>query len=194
MQERAVLTGGDTLAYALGVSVGRYRGLRVVQHTGSSAGYRTSLVVYPEVGGGVIVQSNNASVSASRLAQELAGLFFGDRMTPAPVATGNPAETGAGSAGAPGWRPGAGGLAAYAGRYYSAEVESVYDIALENDTLVVRHRRIGAVPLEPRSRDVFDAEGPIGELRFERDDAGRITGFSVANGRTRGVRFVRMNF
>lgn len=55
--------------------------------------------------------------------------------------------------------------------------------------LVLRHRRIGVVELEPRGPDVFSAGGGLGELRFRRDDAGRVGGFDVSNGRTRGVRF-----
>lgn len=190
MQERTVLTGGDTLAYALGVNVGRHRGLRRLQHTGSSAGYRSALIAYPELGGGVVVQSNNASVNASRVAQELGDIFFGDRMAPLPPAVADGAE--AADEPAHSWAPGATALAAYTGRFYSAEVESLYEVAVEADTLVVRHRRIGVVPLQPRSPDVFAARAVIGEVRFERDAAGRITGFKVANGRTRGVLFMRM--
>ena len=192
MQERTVLTTGDTLAYALGVNVGRYRGLRRVQHGGSSAGYRSALVFFPELIGGVIVQSNNAAVSAGALAGALADLYFADGMEPAVAAAGD-ATRQAGEADEPGWQPTRIELGIYTGRFYSPEVDAVYDLALEGDVLVLQHRRIGMVELRPRRADVFSgARGPVGELRFERDDAGRITGFSVANGRTRGVHFVRM--
>jgi hypothetical protein len=183
-----VLTGGDTLAYALGVNVGRDRGLRRVQHGGSSAGYRTMLILYPDLDGGIIVQSNFAGTNAGRVAAELADVFFDDRTAPA-VADDVVQQATPVRAAAEAWRPDRAALGQYAGRYYSTEVEAVYHLGLAGDTLVLRHRRIGAIPLQPRSPDLFGAGTRVGELRFERNDAGQVTGFTVSNGRTRGVRF-----
>lgn len=189
MQERTVLTKGDTLAYALGVNVGSVRGLRRIQHGGSSAGFRSSLIILPEAGGGVIVQSNNAGVNAGRVANALMEIFFADRMQAAPVRTADATdEAEDDGADAASWQPSPAELARYTGTYYSAEVEAVYNLVVTGDTLVLRHRRIGEVKLQPRRRDVFGGR-VVGELRFERDDAGRITGFVVGNGRTRDVRF-----
>jgi len=189
MQQRAVLSNGDTLGYALGVTVDRERGLRRVQHGGSSAGYRTALIHYPEVEGGIIVQSNFAGTNTARVAAELAEVFFADRLAPraTPAAPPTPVRASAGSGAS--WQPDAAALAAYAGRFYGTEVEAVYHLGVEADTLVLRHRRIGALKLQPRAPDLFIAAGGIGELQFLRDAAGRVTGFTVSNGRTRGVRF-----
>lgn len=191
MQERTVLTSGDTLAYALGVNVSTERGLRSIAHGGSSAGFRTAFLALPEVRGGVIVQSNNAGINSGRLARELGELFFSDRLTPV-VAAGTPAAARPVSGEAPGWEPATAELAAFAGRFYSTEVEALYRLSVESDTLVLRHGRLGTIKLTPQSRDTFRAAGSVGELKFVRNASGAVTGFSVANGRTRGVTFSRM--
>jgi hypothetical protein len=190
MQERAVLTDGDTLPYALGINVGSMRGLRRIQHGGSSAGFRTALLILPELGGGVVVQSNNAGLNTGRLASELVEIVFADRMQAAPDRTAQTSSEDSSdeTRSTPAWQPTPADLARYAGVYYSAEVEAVYNLGVEGDTLVLKHRRIGEVKLAPRRRDVFGGR-VVGELRFERADDGRITGFAVDNGRTRDVRF-----
>jgi CubicO group peptidase (beta-lactamase class C family) len=45
---RMTLTGGTEIQYALGVIETRYRGLREISHSGSTAGYSTFLARYPE--------------------------------------------------------------------------------------------------------------------------------------------------
>lgn len=85
MQERGVLTTGDTLGYALGLAIGPYRGLRRIQHGGADAGYRTMLAYYPEIEAGIIVLSNLASFQVGRIATEVAEAFFGDAMAPEEV-------------------------------------------------------------------------------------------------------------
>ena len=47
--------------------------------------------------------------------------------------------------------------------------------------------KFAAVTLEPLTRDVF--RGTIGTLRFSRGTDGRISGFTISNGRIRGLRF-----
>lgn len=91
------------------------------------------------------------------------------------------------------WAPTAEDLAAYAGRYFSEEVETLYTLAVEDGKLVARHRRLGDVTLTPAPQpDQFTGDGiALLNVAFERDDAGAVTGFRVSNGRTRGVLFER---
>jgi hypothetical protein len=81
MQERGILTNGDTLDYALGLSLGRHRGLRRIQHAGADAGYRIMLAYYPDIDAGVIVLSNLASFNVGQTADKVAEAFFGQSMT-----------------------------------------------------------------------------------------------------------------
>lgn len=86
--------------------------------------------------------------------------------------------------------PSARGLEAYAGRYYSDEIDTAYDLFVRGDTLVAVSRRGAEYPLEPLSIDVFQGRG-MGTLRFERDSKRRVTGVRVTTGRVRRLKFVR---
>lgn len=84
-------------------------------------------------------------------------------------------------------------LAAYAGRYYSDELERYYTVALEDGSLVVKHRRFAeGVELQPGEEDAFTGSFPIGTARFERDEDGQVTTLLVENVRARDVRFERV--
>ncbi len=87
------------------------------------------------------------------------------------------------------WVPSEEDRAAYTGRYFSEELETFYTIVVQDSNLVLQHRRMDDITLEPTDKDKFNGGFPIAEVTFERDDADAIVGFSVANGRTRGVKF-----
>lgn len=80
-------------------------------------------------------------------------------------------------------------LAAYAGRYFSEELQATYTLAVENGALTLHRRGGDPTPLRPLVRDEFSA-GPT--LRFERDASGAVTGFTLDAGRVRNLRFTRV--
>ncbi len=81
-------------------------------------------------------------------------------------------------------------LADYAGRFFSDEVETFYDITVEDGELVMKQRRLDDATLEPGQPDTFSGGGFT--FRFERDRNDRVIGFYLSNGRTRDVRFGRV--
>ena len=83
-------------------------------------------------------------------------------------------------------------LHTFVGRYFSDELEAFYDVTLEQDTLVLRGRRTEPVKLKHGSGDRFTGSFPIASIVFERDPAGKVTGFRAGNGRTRDVLFKRV--
>lgn len=83
-------------------------------------------------------------------------------------------------------------LNTFVGRYFSDELEAFYDVALEQDTLVLRARRTDPVKLTHVSGDRFSGSFPIASVVFERDAANKVTGFRAGNGRTRDVLFKRV--
>jgi hypothetical protein len=85
-------------------------------------------------------------------------------------------------------RPSAAELSAYAGRYYSPELDTSYVLAIKDGALALDARRLGG-PLEPSVRDEFTLGSMV--LRFERDAQGRPSGFRVNAGRIRNLRFER---
>ena len=89
------------------------------------------------------------------------------------------------------WAPSAGELAEYEGRYFSDELETFYTVVTAETGLVIRHRRLDDIELEPKVRDSFSATFPISEVAFERDEAGNLTGMRVSNIRTRNILFTK---
>ena len=90
------------------------------------------------------------------------------------------------------WRPSPDDLAAFAGRYYSPELETAYVARVDGDRLVLDHPRNGEIGLDPREADVFQSDAwYLGELTFERDASGVVTGMRATSLRTRDVRFER---
>ncbi|HVR69390.1 MAG TPA: serine hydrolase domain-containing protein [Vicinamibacteria bacterium] len=79
-------------------------------------------------------------------------------------------------------------LAAYVGRYHSAELDTTYSLELKDGRLALSGRRVGGA-LTPTVRDEF-TEGSM-VLRFERDGEGRPSGFLLGQGRIRNLRFAR---
>ena len=88
------------------------------------------------------------------------------------------------------WAPTAEDLADFAGRFYSEELETFYDFAVEDGELIMRQRRMGRVALSPGDEDSFSGGGF--SFAFERDRNGRVIGFYLSNVRTRDVRFGRV--
>ena len=82
LQEQAKLANGETIAYALGVSIGQYRGLRTVSHSGGDAGYRSHVVWFPEHQLGVAVLSNLGSFNPGGLANQVAAVYLEQAMKP----------------------------------------------------------------------------------------------------------------
>ncbi len=81
-------------------------------------------------------------------------------------------------------------LAEFAGRYFSEELETFYEIEAKDGGLALLHIDMEPVELRHREGDEFTtAVIFMASVEFERDDEGRITGFRVSNGRTRGVWF-----
>jgi CubicO group peptidase (beta-lactamase class C family) len=84
-------------------------------------------------------------------------------------------------------------LASFAGRYFSEELETYYDLSVENGKLVIRHRRFGPVALTHTSGDSFSGTLPVSQVVFRRDAQGNVTGFEAGNGRARGIVFQKVS-
>ena len=84
-------------------------------------------------------------------------------------------------------------LQGYAGRYFSGELEAFMRIAVEDGGLVLHQLGQTPQPLSQVTGDSFSAEVfHLNEIAFQRAADGSVTGFTVSNGRTRGVLFERM--
>jgi hypothetical protein len=84
-------------------------------------------------------------------------------------------------------------LTSFAGRYFSEELETFYDLSVEGGQLVIRHRRFGPVTLTHTTGDRFSATMPVSQIVFRRDAQGNVTAFDAGNGRARGIVFTKVS-
>jgi CubicO group peptidase (beta-lactamase class C family) len=81
-------------------------------------------------------------------------------------------------------------LAAYAGTFYSEELDTTYRLTVEKEKLTVSQKGQAARAFTPTTRDAFISPGGV-TFEFQRDAQGRVSGFLVQAGRIRGVGFAR---
>jgi CubicO group peptidase (beta-lactamase class C family) len=77
LETQGVLNDGRKIAYALGLTVNKYKGLKDVSHGGATAGYQTFLARYPDNKVSVAVMCNGTSPSAGGLAANITDEIFG---------------------------------------------------------------------------------------------------------------------
>jgi CubicO group peptidase (beta-lactamase class C family) len=88
------------------------------------------------------------------------------------------------------WKPTAAEAKAFAGRYTSDEAETELKLVVSGSDLKMTRRPDTTLTLRPVYKDAFQAED-LGLVRFHRDQAGRVVGFSVTLDRVWDLRFDR---
>jgi CubicO group peptidase (beta-lactamase class C family) len=79
IQTPFILNNGDTMSYAYGLILGELNGLKMVEHGGADIAHRSMLMMFPEIKGAVITQSNNNRFSG-QISRKIAEIFFADVM------------------------------------------------------------------------------------------------------------------
>lgn len=189
MHERGVLNDGTRIGYAFGVNLGNYRGLKIVSHGGSWAGFRTHLVRFPEHRFAVVVLQNLAGANAGRHAMQIADIYLEEKMQQ-PKAALRPRRRS---------RPAAApeerkiDLQDYLGAYHSDELSTTYNVVSRKGGLVVKHLRNQDVVLSALAgRDRFrGSTWWMRQVRFLRNEKDQVVGMLVSNGRVLKVRFMR---
>src|SRR5436190_14941782 len=77
LETRGVLNDGRKIAYALGLTVGTYKGLKDISHGGATAGYQTFLARYPDNKVSIGVMCNGTSPTPGGVAASLTDEIFG---------------------------------------------------------------------------------------------------------------------
>jgi CubicO group peptidase (beta-lactamase class C family) len=87
MLQRGKLNNGETLDYAFGLVVGKYKGLPTVDHGGADAGYRSDMTRFPDQHFSVAVLCNYSETNPSSLARSVADIYLAkDMKAPEPSA------------------------------------------------------------------------------------------------------------
>jgi CubicO group peptidase (beta-lactamase class C family) len=149
---------GATQAYALGLNVGTLRGLRVVSHGGSWAGYRAHFLRFPDERVAVATFCNLTTSGPDSLARKVAGIYLADRMQPDSAAMWTVALASAASTSL------SGSITAFAGVWRNVERGEVRRTRAVGDTLfLLGGERTRMVPIDGGR---FRA-GTGSEIRFE---------------------------
>ena len=176
------LTNGEEITYAGGVQVTRDAGGALISHTGATAGYRAYLGRHPDTGWAVAVLCNSANANPGLLGRDIADIVHG--RPPQRPAQGTPAAQATPVQLTPEV------AAAYAGRYHSEEAAATVEIRVAEGRVALLEPPTAVIPMLPLGEDRFRVAGS--ELRFIRDAAGAVTGFTVSMARARNVRFERV--
>lgn len=190
MYERGVLTSGDTIRYARGLSVEPRRGLGRVSHGGGFMAFRTMIARYPEQRTTVIALCNVGTANPGAMSAAVEDIVLEDEFTEEAAAA--PESMAAPETDPAGAEVPDGLLAALTGAYHSEEIGATWVLAADEGRLVLRHPsgidRVLTRRGEPAGDPVFGVGGF--ELAFEFED-GRAVSFVLAAGRVRNVRFHR---
>ncbi len=190
MEQRAILNSGDTISYAFGQVIDKYKGLKTVSHGGGDAGYRTFLLRFPEQKFSVSVFSNLASFNTHQLSYTIADVYLADILKEDTTKKDSPPPPP--SEQKPTFDPSTLTLSDFTGRFYSAELETFYEFEVKNDTLVAHHPRHDDFKLTPVKQDGFEAGAWwMGNIEFTRDASRKVNGLKASNGRVMNLVFVK---
>ena len=192
------LNNGDPTGYAQGIGLGEYRGLRTLQHTGSSWGSRSALVRFVDPALSIAIACNDGNSNPLRLAQRVADHYLAGQLGPAEDAPSD--EGGDDTDAAPeSFDLAPGRLAGYTGTYFSEELDATYRLTLANGGLRVRIEQEEPLGVRPIAEDRFEIgfrdqaywDQPMATIDFRRDDSGEISGFDLSSGSERDLGFVK---
>lgn len=183
---RAVLASGDTLPYAFGNNVTRYRGQRITEHSGALMGFRADVLRFPDLHTSVITMCNLANIAPEGIALRIADVILADRLGPraAPAAARAPASVPATPASGRPVDP-----RRIPGTYHSDEVDATWTVRAAGSRWVVDH--------PPFRTDTLTDAGPgrftttLGAVLTFDAAATTPRWFSVEAGRVRNIRFDR---
>jgi CubicO group peptidase (beta-lactamase class C family) len=90
MQVRGQLNDGEQISYARGVVIGSYKGLKVVEHSGGDAGYRSHLMRFPDQRFSVACLCNYGRTNPSHFARQVADVYLASALAPEPAKPASP--------------------------------------------------------------------------------------------------------
>jgi CubicO group peptidase (beta-lactamase class C family) len=186
--QQGVLNDGKVLPYAFGVEVLEYRGLPMVEHTGSTGGYRTIITRFPSQHTSVASMCNVSTANTTALSHAVADIILEKAFTK-PGPTPQRATNAASQQGAQAVALTEAELNAYTGRFYSEELDATYEISRAGSTLLLRRARTPTDTLRASDHRTLRSAGLI--LNFTPGQPSSPM-FTVDAGRARGIEFIRV--
>jgi len=158
-----ILNDGDTMDYALGIGVRKYKGLKIYAHSGADIAHRASLIYFPEIDAGVVTLSNNSSFPSNSIAYQLANIFFSEhleeeekeeKIAPDEISISDAI------------------LEEYTGKYKAQSIGLVIEYKLEDGQLVAYPTGQSSLSLKPTTDSTFDYQGVEASILFKMEDDG----------------------
>ena len=185
MNQQFILNNGDTIDYAFGQTLSKYRGISIISHSGGDAGFRSYLLRIPDQHLSIAITSNYAQFGPGGLAFGLTDVLA-TGLEPTKFSPLPPKE----ESNKDKFDSKALKLADYVGSYYSDELETRYRFDIANDTLLSHHQRHDDFKLIPTAKDTFSMN-ILGDVVFTRNKVGKVDGFKATDGRVRNLAFKR---
>jgi CubicO group peptidase (beta-lactamase class C family) len=171
--------------YGLGLFISKEKGRRIVEHNGRDAGYRSHLIRFPGQKLAIALLGNVLleNIETDDLVRAVAAVYLKHKSVAAPQdAAEAPLETTGGTSAHP-LKPA--DATEYLGRYYSEEIDTIYQIVLKGSSLQIVRKKYDPTPLYPLARDKFTMDDNFsnvlttGALHFGRDARRKINGFRI---------------
>ena len=173
MHQQGVLNNGEKISYAFGLVIGKYKGLKIVEHSGGDAGYRSHVMRFPDQKFAVVILSNLGSFNPGGIARQVADVYLADQLTPdapkkAPperaIIKVNPSI-----------------YDAYVGKY-ELQGGMMVTVTKEDDRLMAQPVGQPKTELLPESETKFYVKVVDAEVTFERDETGKVARFTLSQG------------
>lgn len=164
MQIRGVLNDGEQISYARGLAVGTYKGLKLVEHSGGDAGYRSHLMRFPDQRFSVACLCNYGGTNPSFFARQIADVYLAKEFAAPPP---KPVSSTASAAVALSEQE----LNSKVGAYWDSTLEEIGRISLKDGKLQLSISGSN-VTLVPMGANRFRAEGAPIEAVFESSTQG----------------------
>lgn len=165
MEERGILNKGDTLSYAFGQDISKYKGVRTIAHSGGDAGFRTFLLRFPEQRYSIVVLSNLGSFNTAALAYSIADIYLKKYLTEDTKPAGEKSAAPAGESIAVKESV----LKLYEG-LYQLNKEMIVTIKLDGGKLTAQATGQPMIPLTANSETEFVVEGYGIKIAFKQSD------------------------
>jgi CubicO group peptidase (beta-lactamase class C family) len=86
LETPGTLNNGKQINYGMGLWLSEYRGLKIVEHSGGSFGYRTEILRFPDQRFSVVALCNVGSADVEDLARRISDLYLESRLKPTEAA------------------------------------------------------------------------------------------------------------
>ena len=168
------LNNGDELVYASGLGIKKYKGLKMIHHSGSYVGYKSEMIRFPEAQFTVIVLANRMDVDPAKMAKKVADLFLDNNYKAA-----NKKEHSASKTSSKPISLTTKELGAFKGYYWSSINKSAVKLEVQNNTLTYVKNNRRATKLLPVAKHKLQLIGPSEPIILEMHPKGETKSFSV---------------